>query len=366
MIEKLFIGCLFVFTVSFFFSCEPSRLIEPIPGAITGMITLNDGVDPSGIRVGVVGTDKEDITANDGSFIIEDVLPGTHTIRASRADYEEERQSVRVTFGMTTDIRIWTLHRLRDTITGTVILDDEASGRYSNINIKVEGQSLSTTTDKDGSYTIPDVPVGLHVMLVSKRFYIPQGQMVTVEANTGAVVDSITLERGTGTVEGTVHLEGQTDHSGINIDVQGIDSFSALTDRDGNFMISAIPAGEQTITISKSRYNEESHDVTVDWDSVSTIGSPSPIMLSPATGSISGRVTLEDTDDASGVVVEIEGTGISITITEISGVFTIPNVPVGNQDLIASKTGYMDSKLTVLVSADITTSGQNLTLISNP
>jgi hypothetical protein len=79
-------------------------------------------------------------------------------------------------------------------------------------------------------------------------------------------------------------------------------------------------------------------------------------------GHVSGNVDLTNTGDDSGVLVEVVGT-VRSAITDISGNYTIQNIPPGTYTVRASKPGYnFGTVANVIVTEGVTTSGVNMSL----
>jgi hypothetical protein len=73
-------------------------------------------------------------------------------------------------------------------------------------------------------------------------------------------------------------------------------------------------------------------------------GGEQPQPVRPSEASVEGKIALEGTDDASGVVVSV---GSSETVTDSSGTFTLAGAPTGDQTLVADKSGYQSKSRTV-------------------
>jgi len=87
-----------------------------------------------------------------------------------------------------------------------------------------------------------------------------------------------------------------------------------------------------------------------------------------APGALYGTVELVGQQDASGVLVSIEGTQLSAT-TDQNGSFTIMSIPIGSYTVIAAKQGfYSESKtnITITVGSVIANISFKLTPTSPP
>ena len=96
--------------------------------------------------------------------------------------------------------------------------------------------------------------------------------------------------------------------------------------------------------------------------SVVNIVSGAELALPLGTGSISGTVTLEDTQDYSDVLVRVVG-GSAATTTAANGTYLLTNLLAGNYDLSYSRPGWISDTLTsIMVQDDQETPGHNIFL----
>lgn len=70
-------------------------------GRITGTVKTSDGKPAAFVNVGILGSNKGTITADNGSFTINNVKPGTYTIKASFTGTKSEEKPVTVGDGQT-------------------------------------------------------------------------------------------------------------------------------------------------------------------------------------------------------------------------------------------------------------------------
>lgn len=83
----------------------PSAMAQS-QGRITGTITSQEGQPLSGASVSVVGTPLGALTGENGSFTIEGVPAGTHTVRAALIGYAAATQEVGITAGQTATVNL--------------------------------------------------------------------------------------------------------------------------------------------------------------------------------------------------------------------------------------------------------------------
>ncbi|KKS21946.1 MAG: TonB-dependent receptor plug [Candidatus Roizmanbacteria bacterium GW2011_GWC2_41_7] len=112
------------------------------------------------------------------------------------------------------------------------------------------------------------------------------------------------------------------------------------TDSQGNFKIENLAPGNYTLYAIKSEYAKAlKTNIEVRAGQITNIGE----MKILASGNIAGKAILFDKPDfSSGIIVFINGTSY-ISITDDSGNYIIPKVPVGIYTLSAIKDGYNKS-----------------------
>jgi hypothetical protein len=129
-------------------------------------------------------------------------------------------------------------------------------------------------------------------------------------------------------------------------------NISADCDSEGKFSLSSVPAGTYYLYANLGdTYKAIRSSVTVKEDETTAVDN---FYLSK-TGNISGKVTIEDSDDYSGILVKERSTGIE-TYTNSSGAFLLTAIPAGTWSLSISKAGLNEiTRSNVAVTSDATT-----------
>ncbi|MEW6418767.1 MAG: carboxypeptidase regulatory-like domain-containing protein, partial [Nitrospirota bacterium] len=141
-----------------------------------------------------------------------------------------------------------------------------------------------------------------------------------------------------GTVTGKV-VDASTNQplAGVSV-VSG--QLSATTTNTGDFTLSDIPSGSQTITFSLNGYATASVNINITAGSITDLGTIT-LSTSPSTGIIKGTAT--DTSNGQpleGVTITVTGSFNGSTTTGTDGSFIFTDVTPGNVTITASKTGY--------------------------
>jgi prenyltransferase beta subunit/protocatechuate 3,4-dioxygenase beta subunit len=153
----------------------------------------------------------------------------------------------------------------------------------------------------------------------------------------------------TGTVTGkVVDVSTNQPLGGVSV-VSG--QLSATTTNTGEFTLSDMPSGSQTITLSLNGYATASVTVNITAGSITDLGTIT-LSTSPTTGIIKGTVTdASNGQPLEGVAITVTGSFSGSTTTGTDGSFIFTDVTPGNVTMTASKTGYYSATGTGTVTA---------------
>ncbi|MFA5104525.1 MAG: carboxypeptidase regulatory-like domain-containing protein [Candidatus Margulisiibacteriota bacterium] len=282
------------------------------------------------------------------------------------------------------------------TVTGTVA--DTALNPISGASVVVG--SVSSSTGSDGTYILERVTSGLQNFSVSAPGYLSVSKTIDVTPMATTYVPKTILEQkdskstdigsGGGEVansDGSVKLSipAEALSSDLSIVITNCSLLSApLPVPDGYKLVSLVyisPTGTvlakpATLTISAPSETPVSFywfdssasawqslgEGTVSTDTVSVsisnfgwIAAVVPVSV----GNISGRVI---TSGGAGIAGADVRTPSSLAVTDSSGNYTLSNLPVGTVSVTASKIGYIDNSVSVVVQAGETETADNITL----
>ncbi|HUY99904.1 MAG TPA: carboxypeptidase regulatory-like domain-containing protein, partial [Thermomicrobiaceae bacterium] len=240
------------------------------------------------------------------------------------------------------------------TLTGTV--KNTGGTALSGAMVTVGGTSLSAATSSTGTYSIANVPAGTPSVTASVTGYTSQTQSVSVTAGATATLNfslsAATTAPTTGTVSGQVTTTAGKAISGA---IVAVGSLKATTNRKGNYSLSGVPAGTQSVTASASGYAAQSQTVSVTSGATTTANFRlSTGSTTPTTGTVSGTVKNTSGTALSGATVTVGGTSLSAT-TSSTGSYSIANVPSGTDSVAAADSGYTSQTDSVSVTAGGTT-----------
>lgn len=250
--KKLFLF-LSIFTI-FFIGCKSPTSSDT--GTITGKVTEN-GIGISNIFVKTVPSTEAVRTDAEGYYTIKNVPTGEYRVVAFRSYYDSSSVKVFVKGGqrVIADIEI----NQYGSITG-VIKDAKTQAILTDAVVITNPNIGSAFTDKDGKFTINNVPAGIYELSVSKLGYDTKKDNIIVTSKKTTFI-YWSLLPSYGYIKGIV-TDSIKPLSNVNITTNPSTS-SVTTDSKGIFIIRNVPPAEYTITASKIGFSNSSLKVKV-------------------------------------------------------------------------------------------------------
>ena len=340
-------------------SDSTTLVVEPlIVGSIAG--TVSDALSSAPIGGALVTCGAHSATTNGaGEYLLSGILVGDgYTVTASADGYQSGSQTgVTVMADMTATVDL-SLVPLPGAIAGTV---REAASGLPVSGAAVACGSANDTTGTDGSYLLPNIPVGDgYTVTASASAYVMGSQSgISVASQETTTVD-FALNPRIGSVVG--HVRDSLTRLAVAGAAVACGGQSGTTDVTGAYRLPGVRIGSRTVTASASGYESASIGITVATDQTTV----ADLSISPTTfGTVAGRVTNASTGyGLQGVQVTC---GALATASDSSGNYTITGVPVGSGYRIgASAAGYYWASVgSVSVSTGATTTA-NLSLTPLP
>lgn len=187
----LFLLCLFLLS-GCFGNLDPLPSVHPLV-AVRGKVV--DAVTGKGIEGAQVQLrdfpECFDLTASDGSFFLPRVPSGRQIFIVSSTGYAQRSEAVDIpattsSFSLTIE-----LAPLLGKLVGYVW--DEEGNPVSGATVTVDG-TYTTTTGRDGSFVLENLPVGKVVLVVEKEGFVPYVAEVDI-AHLAVTVVRVTLAR---------------------------------------------------------------------------------------------------------------------------------------------------------------------------
>jgi hypothetical protein len=247
----------------------------------------------------------------------------------------------------------------RGTLAGRAIGEDGRPLKDTSIRITslTDQSAYAATSDADGRFTVARVPVGnIFVELVNPtanaqtaisdnipfagatvaRDYVllTAGSVKAITVKRGQVTGHVLRSTGTDPVNGlpiVVYYEGLSQPGVGCPDVPGGECAVALatTDADGAFSVPSVPAGQLRVSsFDQATLQEGDATLVLAADAVSNVN----IVISGGLATVKGVVL-----DASGAGVAGAqvGGGRTLVVTDATGQFTLPDVPLGHREIVA-------------------------------
>lgn len=249
-------------------------LLSTQTGTVTG--TVSDEVTSEPVANATIelvndGETYTAVTSTDGTYAIEDVLPGTYNLTANADEYSEETATVTVSANETVTVDI-AFAPPTGTISGTVIASDngEPVANATVVGENSDGEVYEATTGENGTYSLTDISSGSYVVNIADA---PPGyeieEIVTVEP--GEHVDGVDLklDRTNGSIDGYV-----TNAAGIPIADATVvdadqDAFRVTTNEDGYYQIDGVTPGTTALRATADGYDDSNIEF-VDVNPAST------------------------------------------------------------------------------------------------
>lgn len=351
---------------------EPVRIVLKPSSAVEGRAVDADGKPVGGARVSVVPTEpaamsrgfmmftassvRAALTADDGSFRLEDVPPGVVELQASAAGKQAaELANLEVLSGQ--DLKgVEVVLATAAVVEGRVL----AAGR------PVPGAAIQTvepemgggtrffmapraTSDGDGYYRLDGVAPGTRTVQVEHKSYSKAVRELEVKAGENSL--DFSLERGS-EISGRVVDEDGRPIPGAQVSLsEGFRSWnlpSGMTGPDGSFRLEGVVDGTYKIQGAKEGYaGGEGQDVTV----AGSVGSIE-VKLSRG-GAIVGQLKGLDFTELSQVRVSLSGRDRLMGRVAPDGSYRIDNVAPGEHQVRASVRGERQADGQVTLEAGV-------------
>ena len=316
-------------------------------GVISGIVTLNGG--PGIVTDVVITVAGESVNPNpDGYYEITNLDAGTYEVSATLDAYYPESEIVEIVIGETT-IADFTLNPEVGIISGTVI-DELTLEPIEGVLISVGDGAYETWTSSDGTYTIPDVLIGVYEVSAEIINYYPETIFdIEVIVDETTTIDFALMPE-PGVINGTVTLNGGP---GNVLDVEiNIDGTIISPNSAGYYEFIGLNPDTYEVGFSlEAYYPEIVSGVVVISNGITTVD----VTLNPEVGNIAGTITDYITGEPiEGVQVSLEG--FYVVITDAMGYYLFENLLIGIYDLSVELEGYYPEVATdIVVITDETT-----------
>lgn len=313
---------------------------------LSGRVLAESLTSAEGIRVQLraSGQPAVEVTADsDGKFLFSAVDPGDYTLEVRETGFVPFAVTLSLGAGEQRDVGEIVLTPLSGA-DASVLLGQatlEGQSEHGGILVEAVGRSFTALTDSSGGFRLPVIAGSYDLRLSKAGFLTVTIDGVAVEAGEEKSLDPVVLGANPGSVAG--HVDGEQAAGGIapladaTVSLEGT-SVTAVTNAAGDFTLTGVPPGSYLLRVAKAGFASESATVfDLRGGEVRTLDAPFQLTL--LRGGLSGSVHLADTADASGIVVEVTGTGRT-QVTGSAGGFAFDALLPGAYELTARRDGY--------------------------
>ncbi|MFC2000396.1 beta strand repeat-containing protein [Chloroflexota bacterium] len=344
-------------------------------GWIEGTVTEADGTTPvAGATVLATeagGGFGQATTIADGTYVIIHLEAGTYTVAAQATGFISAQQTgVAVTAGATTadiDFALAQPGSISGTVTdagGTGIVGATVTA------FEVGGGYGTTTTGTGGTYQILNLPASDVYVVTAQMDNYATGEQNVVLADGEQKTGVDFALQGSGSISGTVTKPDGAAASGalVTATAAGVDSGSALTDSNGDYMISGLlPDANYTVAVMAAIGFELPAPYPTPVAVVAAQDTPDIDFVLLERGSMSGTVTDGTNPIEGATVIATSGAdgGSGLATTNEFGDYSIIDLPEDSYSVLAQADGFITGQLAgVVVTAGTDTPGQDFALVA--
>lgn len=277
------------------------------------------------------GADHTALTAADGTYSLQGLLPGDYTLTPEKTGYLFSPMPLYVTLGEANQSgQDFYAYLEQYSISGNVSI---AGVGLAGVTVDA-GAGHTAETDANGNYVLPDLQPGLFILTFSKTGYTFSPPQISVElGGENSSGNNVTATRNTYKITGTVS-SASAPLAGVTIaDNQG---HTAQTAEDGRYELTGLLPGTYILTLSKTGYAFTPTQRTVALGEADLAGQN--FTAARLTYSISGIVR-QSGSGLAGVTIS-DGAGHA-TQTAANGSYTLAGLYPGPHTLTPARSGYV-------------------------
>ncbi|MCM3630196.1 carboxypeptidase regulatory-like domain-containing protein [Paenibacillus glycanilyticus] len=341
--------------------------LTPLPGQVVGFVSdLTNGANIAGAEIRImdassgatIGTVLSD---NGGQYTFPSLAPGSYKAIVTVGGYASEFGGFAIVAGETTRFS-FALQPLPGRLIGSV--SNKATGApLSGVTIQLLqynnfGPALSTLlTDNNGLFDLGEVAATNYALTASLQGFITQQSSTLVNRGETTIVTFALIQIKTG-VGGTVTSgpgrQPLPNTSVTIVDSNGVVGGNGITDGNGEYLVPSIPAGEQTIVVSKAAAGT---NTTVIPESLGQTQNANVTVTAAAQSfPITGTVTSSfNAAPIPGSVVHVldASTKVSLltAVTDLNGAYTTDPVAPGTYTVTGSAPSYGSAARSIATNA---------------
>ena len=299
-------------------------------------------------------------TASDGTFDFTNIAPGSYSIQIADSGFGTIISTTQAGTGQ--DVNLGSVSLTPGTSSGgstsaTVygtVTDASSGNPIAGATIAIG--SLSTTTAANGAYEIANIPTGTVSFSANATGYLTAAGSASLSAGSTTIF-SPRLETtngggssngtGTGTVQGVV-TDASTGN-GIAGATVGVGALNTTTAATGSYVLSGVPAGSVSVTVSAAGYQAASGSGTLNANGVMLF---SPQLTTEGLSTVDPSTVTGVVTDANsgnpiaGATVSLSGSTTESVQTDATGSYSIGGIFTGTIHIVASAAGHDSASAT--------------------
>jgi hypothetical protein len=252
----------------------PTDVVLQASGAVEGRVLVREtGLPPESFRIRAMpgalldatfedldSMSSESFDAGDGRFRLS-LSAGTYTLVASAPELTSARKGTTVEAGSVTDVGTLYLRQRGASIRGRVVVRGGGNPGGAEVSLGHEGGSFAgvlpifdekrgkaVTVGADGAFEFTHLEAGAYTVTARLAGYA-DGRSDVVTLGEGQAVAGVEVVLGSGgTLRGSVSIGGKAAPGALVTAVSGGSRKTATADRNGQYLIEALPAGEYLVT----------------------------------------------------------------------------------------------------------------------
>ncbi len=303
--------------------------------SFSGTVTDDNGDPIAGAAISLTGSQSAaTVTDSQGSFRFSGLpTSGSYTVAVEKRHYSFATSSV---LNPADDVAIAFDGRLnRHSIRGRVAKVDGTGFSGATVQL-VEAPEITATTDADGFYTFSELAAGENYTVAPSMTDFAFSPVETTITDLSADrTANFGTERTSFSLLGSVTDENGDPVSGADISLSGSQSDAALTDSQGNFHFSGLPAsGGYIVAVDKRHYTCAPNSKTFERpnNNVTVV-----FRARVNRHSIGGRITKADGAGFAGLTVQV-APGITAT-TDENGFYSFSELAAGDNYTVVPLSG---------------------------
>ncbi|GMQ83919.1 MAG: hypothetical protein BMS9Abin06_0665 [Gammaproteobacteria bacterium] len=321
---------------------------DPTLSTVSGLITdAVDGTPLTGAGITLSGADtRSTTTGRDGSYVIENVVPGSVSLRVEQPGYlavtgantAEAGRRVNFSAALPRDPQPRPL-----TLTGRVV-NAADSAALPGVTLRVLNSGTTTLSGSDGSFTLAGLAAGSYLIEVSAVNFVTAQLSIAAAAggtlDLGTIALSSTAGADSGIAGTVIDALTQAPLRGVAITFNGADTGTVYSAIDGRFDQRPVNPGTLTVTASLAGYRAAG--VTATLAAGADLGIRIALVQTgnPAEVSVQGRLVDAVTAAPLAGATVRAATDLAQQ-TGMDGSFVLGGIPAGAFTLQLSQTGYL-------------------------